>query len=119
MKKYRFRSAGNVTVYLTGSRKEAIVNKLGEVIGSKIVPAKKIVFDGGYGETDDPDEVELLKQTAHWNNDIYWDPTCVPEEEKEGGTQKAKELANVQMERALRKKRGREAAIEGSIPREE
>lgn len=114
--KYRFQSSGNLTIVLSPSRSEPIVNALGQIIGSKKVKALKAVFNDGFFQTDNEDIVQLIQTTANWTNDVYWDPTSVPVETGSEGKEIAKKVSNSRRASIKRREKGIEAALEGNIP---
>lgn len=109
---------GNKTLVLAGSRHEVQRNSLGDPIGRKLIHAKKIVFQNGFGHTTDPDVVELLQQHHEFGRDITWHPTCAPKEEMDEVLPVAKSIEESLKVRDQRKQKGLDAALEGSIPRE-
>lgn len=115
-KRYLFQSSGNLTIVLAGSRKEPVVNAAGQVISMKVIPALKAVFNGGFFQTDNEDIAQLIQTTANWGNDVYWDPTSVPQETGTEGKEIARKVSNSRRASITRREKGRLAALEGNIP---
>jgi hypothetical protein len=111
-------SGGNMTLVLAGSRHETTRNALGDPMARKLIHAKKIVFQNGFGHTTDPDVVELLKDHHHWGREITWHPTSAPKEEQDEVKPLAEKIEASLKQRDKEKQKGFDAAREGSIPRE-
>lgn len=101
--KYRYRSTGNMTLVLAGSRKEVVRNSLGDPVTTKMIQPIKIVFDGGFGQTDSDVADELIKMDPRWGRTIYYDPTCVPSDANEDEKNLAKNLAKTTVDRGKEK----------------
>lgn len=109
---------GNMTLVLAGSRYDVQRNALGDPIGRRLVQSKRIVFQNGFGTTNDPDVVELLQQHHEFGKDITWHPTCAPKEEMEEVKVLAQSIEEALKVRDRRKQKGIEAALEGGVARE-
>lgn len=120
MAKYRFASAGPCTLVLRGSYKDVVISKTtGQPIMTKMVSPVKAVFENSFFETDDGELAQMIQNTADWGNNIFWDPTSLPENADKRARETAKLVADARQARAKRRVKGIAAAKEGAIPREE
>lgn len=119
MAKFKFRSRGNVTIGLRSSYEDVVYNDAGKPIMTKKVAAVRAVFNGGFFETDDEDIVKMLQEKPDWGNDVFWDPTSLPKESPPEDKETAKVIADADLSRKKRRKRGIENAKEGSVAKEQ
>ena len=113
---YRLSSVGDFTVTLRGTRKETVRNDFGEAIGVRTIPPLQLVFVAGECKTDDKDKIQLIQDTTHWGNDVFWHPTCLPEDATEQEIQLSENISRTAFERIKRQKEAHLRALEGNIP---
>ncbi len=118
-KMYRFVSSGSMTIILVGTKRVPQKDSAGFPIDDKIIPAKKAIFDKCYWETDDKILVDILmSKPEHWENDVFWHPTSMPEDTPKEKKAISDRLIRSKVSRAQRRQRGRDNALEGGVARE-
>lgn len=82
-KKYKLVSVGSFTLTLRGTYREVVNDALGRPIAPRTVAPLQFQFNNGVPKEVDQEALELIKQTAHWGNDLFYHPASVPKEESE------------------------------------